>query len=341
MAFPTGVLRSHWFRVALLIPASLLSLGFFGLFRETLDPVQFMRAMEDFQSVCSRNPSQAFEQYVTLAIQDELAKRETVLCPVTESTQGWAYFMDTAVHTMAPIQGDTALVLFYNPYCDTALLTVWMVDKKRIAITDAELFMGDYIRRGGEPPFDPEPYWLSRGDIPALGLVNAVNDTVQAFQALFADSRNAVDLHRWDKKLGDVTDEETMFWNHAVVSLLFEENFLALEVLFNDDALQPVARRLESVLDQLARGNASAVLAEAAETSAENGAAVRATAPALWNSLAAASFVDSPDNALVFLAPEGNGDRFVSLLFAKNGGSPRLRRIDTVDFHAAYKISDK
>jgi len=326
-------LRYGW----LLLPAVLLSMGFLGFSRDKLDADQFVLALEDFKRVCASDPAAAFEQYVEADVQQELGRREAILCPVTDSVQGWGAFFGSAVYTLAPPCGDTGLVLFYHPCSDTALLTVWRLNKGRLAVVDAELFMGDFIRRAGEPMFDPQPYWLRAGAPPVLGLAMAVNATIEAFQRLYGGCGKAAELVEWEKKLANVQDEETMYLNHTAVSLMFERQILMVEELFNSDAARPVARKLEGVIARLADGEAESVLKEADETNPLSAMAVRNLPPAAWRGLAAVSYIDSDQSSLVMLSPAGGGDQVYGLLFDRNRTGVRLRRIEAIDFHAAYQ----
>lgn len=82
---------------------------------------------------------------------------------------GWRYLLGTAVFVMPGAGQKKSLVIFYNPWVDSALFTLWQPVGKGRKIVDAAWVPGDLVRKA-RAQIDPQPLWLRGKGYPLGGL---------------------------------------------------------------------------------------------------------------------------------------------------------------------------
>ncbi len=107
-----------------------------------------LRAASRFQRTVLTDYSMALDQYATKDGRKKFEVLNKHLWADTEPPVGWFFFMNVSMVTMAGVQGEKPLIVFYNPWCDAFLITVWEArkDRPQTQMVDVEMVKGDWIR---------------------------------------------------------------------------------------------------------------------------------------------------------------------------------------------------
>jgi hypothetical protein len=103
---------------------------------------------------------EATRNFATPDVQAFMDRLNRDLWTLTKSRVGWSFLLNTSVAVVGGAAKPGPLVAFYNPWCDLFLVTEWTQARGEWRISDAELLLGDWVRRGGEFPMTPKPLWL-------------------------------------------------------------------------------------------------------------------------------------------------------------------------------------
>lgn len=95
--------------------------------------------------------------------------------------------MSWSGYTVSQLNEQNYVVLFYNPWSDTALLTHWQYTNNRFGINHVQLVLGDYIRQYGQAPFELQPLWERKAATltSPLSIPLAVGETLAAFGNIY------------------------------------------------------------------------------------------------------------------------------------------------------------
>jgi len=208
------------------------------------------------------NPFDAFSQYASASAYDYFREISETLWQTVLPDLGWRWFFYGALTTMAedPPQGEggenggasaEALVSFYHPWSDTALITVWGEEERELRITDCEILMGDVFRTRGGQRAATTRAWARRqqyftaaiGNVAAASLraletLSYVSNTSAASAASAADAATTAggtsgrngggqndgtaspDANSWRARIPFILDPNTLEANHAGAGIL-------------------------------------------------------------------------------------------------------------------------
>jgi hypothetical protein len=295
------------------------------------------QAME-FRQLARTQPEQAFIGFAGKKGQKLFGPLGRILCPATDPSKGWAYFFETSVFSLNFINANTALVVFYHPWSDVALVTEWTRNKTGGTITDAELLMGDTLRNKGTPPYDIEPHWLRSPVPPYLAASLSSARTIRDFQHVFS-SEDKPFKGKWRSAL---TNPKLMESNHLGVGYMFEHNLAGLIKFQSDPGLASVRQQANDLLKQLQLGQADQVLKKAKETRPESRAVIEKYAALLGKARAITFIVKHDDqkkeHLFILYSVPGQTEYLMSLWLRADAPAspPTIKRIDLVDENKTF-----
>lgn len=300
-----------------------------------------VKTVEQFRLAACANTPAAVIRHAQENTGKKIEALEKTLCPTSNVSRGWNCFFNTSIYSLVCLNRQTALAAFYHPWSDVFLMTVWKEADGVYRMADAELVMGDLIRKKGKPPFDAMPQWLgSPLPLPtAAALVTA--QTLRAMHKLFPaqpDRKKAVD---WRGFLPCLNDDEIMNANRLTVGVLFERNLVSINAFFKDAQSASVCQRATAAIERLKRGAFEEVMAGAPETLPESKKLLAELKPQDWNGLSVVSFASTSLYDFVFLSSGGKSEIYVSFWFKKEGTDVRLRQVDIFNHHVCFQKLDQ
>ena len=273
-----------------------------------------------FREAAGKNPPTAFQKALTPAMQARLAALNEALWPTAEAPVGWAFFFRTSLVTGAPEQGGRKPVLFYNPWADIGLVTVW----KGQEVVDLEMVPGKVLRQGGCPPYGGGLAWARQDSYGPHGVGYITAHTLWAFERAFAKK---TDLQHVIPALAESNGPGAM---RVACGLQMAQVVHSL-VDFSEPMNNPV--RL-AFIRMLAEGNRS--VGRAAQVEAASAEALRKLPDEAWASFRPAVMVDTGDRVLVMAHCGANRDLFLGVVFRRSEGELALERLDLMSFNACY-----
>lgn len=253
---------------------------------------------------------------------------------------GWRFFLGTSVFTAIGIAEKKTLFVFYNPWIDSALFTVWQQVGKRRHVVDAAWVPGDLIRKS-HAQIDPKPLWLRFKSYRPDALGHEVIATTDAIETRFGNPKNVAN---WRHTLG-IDDAKT--FNRLIVPMLaltLDETLLRLKALAvpasNEDAKFPALRAavLGFLKDLTGRGFARP-LTQAKETTATMKVALLRFNPRTMSDIAPVAYVAGSANITVFFASTKTADFCISVRFTEHGGTYTPAQIELIPYAATYQAA--
>ena len=288
--------------------------------------------LSQFRQEAYAAPQTAFERYADQSTVTKLGNLGAVLCPLSEPSKGWEFFFGTSIATVASLNEEKVIVMFYNPWADVALLCEWSNPGDSPKMSDAELVMGDVLRKTKKPILIP--LWRRVGDVPPpLAITVAASDTVRGFMNIYG-KKGWWNSGNWRGKLKKLMkSDDQIEGNRIAVGALFAQALASVNVFFTEEAFKPLKSSMEGVRQMLLKGQTSKVLAIAEETSIES-RAILTEIPFEWRRASMVSLVTDPKNAFVFMADFDNPEYFASFWFGMSDDSQiaTLRRIDFLGY---------
>jgi hypothetical protein len=255
---------------------------------------------------------------------------------------GWSHFMLVSVVTLIPggedrgDAGTAPLVAFYNPWSDVFLVTQWQFAKGGPRIADAEILLGDWVRRRGEGPIRSVPLWLRGGKALPAGPTIAAADSMLALEGAFEDWKGK----DWRGHLGGFSDRDSVADNLVVageVMRLAIWNPVRAFAGDSDEALRGLREALAELLKELSEGGGERVLAGATETlPAMRALIAELPKESLLDLIPVAVFVSGTETR-VFMVPKRSPDFVFHVLFRRDGGRLERRRVDLVSYQETYE----
>src|SRR5690606_5527940 len=130
------------------------------------------------------DPAGTVAAMATGAAAERLGAMQEAMDAAGSGSDGWRYLLGTAVFTVAGIDRARTLVVFYNPWIDIGLFTVWQGETGNRRLTDAEWLPGDVIRQPA-PEIDARPLWLRAPAYPPGALIGELAETVRSIETRF------------------------------------------------------------------------------------------------------------------------------------------------------------
>jgi len=274
----------------------------------------------------------------------------------------WRFFFDTSIYMVHYGGPKSALVLFYNPYSDTAALLRWDETDQGLRVGDAEILTGDYLRGRQKPPYAPAPGWRAYEGLASAAMAETAYRTAEGFGRVFAaltpPSKEEIEamtkaeveallarLKDWRSHAPGMAGGETRKANRVSAGIRLRVNLLGLDVLNKAKQRQSLLAAVNTVFGNLAAGRAAQVLSRARETLPATARTIREEDPAAWGKQALVSCAVDPGDkaAYVFTTRWDRQNAFVCVTFAPAGAqrtwSPT--RIDVVNCREYARLRQK
>jgi len=260
------------------------------------------------------------------------------LWPSNDRTLGWAYFFTTSVACFGKMEPGLVPVAFYHPWSDVFLVTVWRLEEEGTPrIVDAEVMMGDFVRRRGVPKFSALRPWM-KGDtyrVAAVGRETAA--TIAAFETLFG--KTGTGTGDWRKAIPALADAAVMRDNRVGAAIMLLENFKELIAFSSGGAGDPSRGEVRNATRRFLAKWAAGRWAEAAAGATVDErleASFKALPPEGLRSFKIVAFTSNERQSLVMLSCGKKPDIYMGLLFDRKGDAISLGRIDVMSFSRYY-----
>ncbi|PKK88608.1 MAG: hypothetical protein CVV64_18115 [Candidatus Wallbacteria bacterium HGW-Wallbacteria-1] len=294
-----------------------------------LKPEMLMGEISEFLSLLRANPEQASDIYITPEGKPGFMDISTLCGPAMK-------FLATGEVPMISWLGPSeAMVGLYHPWADLMLLTEWRASNFGAAIHSLELVTGDFLRNGGEPPYQIMPLWRQPGQgLPPEALRKTVSETGAAFRSIF---RDALPGGKWRMELPAFRNATLLTANASLGALSLSRILKSFHALASEPDKKALAKELGKTMKMLGQGGIREILQKTGKGSAGStssaGSAryLQKTSASYWSQAQIMDLVTAREGALVFLNSPGSPWVFISLLFDLHDGRAKLQRIDLID----------
>jgi hypothetical protein len=281
--------------------------------------------------------TQAFNKHAGPSARETLAVLDETVWPVSNSGIGWSYLLGTSLVCAGKSRGGEHPVAYYHPWSDVFFVTVWSASEDgKIRIKDVEMLMGDFVRKGGKPPFHTSWIWESDPDGAPLALGRAAARTVRAFDQEFDSS--FFSIGGWRSAMRALNDPELLEANRQGAGAMLARNMGGLAALLSPAGEDKTARwvhvRMARIAGLARQGRFSGLFEEGKNSLPSARDALLAAGPDLWTRLRPVAYLPGEGDALVLLSKYDQTDVFLALRFTLMGRSAKLDRIDVFSFNA-------
>lgn len=307
--------------------------------KPTLSEVAAVTEVLRFRDAMIADPDKAIRAFAAGAGRDQLNAVAKDMAEAGSGRAGWRYLLGTSVFTAAGLNGPRTLVVFYNPWVDTALFTLWQGQRGARRIVEAEWVPGDLVREA-QPEIDARPLWL-RGEVyRPEALAQAVVTTVKAVETRFAEPL----IPAWRDTLGIKDGRAYRRYVAPIVAMRLYETQLRLKALAvptpGEDARLAPLRAAVAALTKTARTEGfKKLLDEAKATTAPMRAALGKINPATMQRLGPVAFVAGDGHATVFLASGASADFALAARFAERVSGYALQQLEYIPYAATYRAA--
>ncbi len=274
-----------------------------------------------FREAAGKNPPAAFQKMLAPAMQAQLASLNEVLWPTTDPVVGWAFFFRTSLVTGAPERSGRKPVLFYNPWADIGLVTIW---EHQDTLVNLEMVPGKVLRQGGGAPYGGGLAWTRQDSYGPHGVGYITAYTLRSFEKTFAKQTT---LERAIPAVDAPNGPEAM----RVASGLQMAQVVHSLVTFSEPMNNPV--RL-AFIRFLAEGRQAVTGASRLESGSLG--ALKKLPDEAWAAFRPAVMVDTGDRVLVMAHSGANPDLFLGVVFRRSEGELVPARVDLLSFNACY-----
>ena len=296
--------------------------------------------MLHFRSGMLADPAKTVSNYATGAARRQFAAIDKQMTTASGGPDGWRYLLGTSVFTAVGLNEPRALIVFYNPWLDTAVFTVWEAGRDGRDIVDIDWEPGDLVRQANTA-IEPRPLWL-RGEVyRPQALVDEVVATVKAVETRFADTTR---IANWRDTLGirDArryhTDVTPMLATRLIAAQL-RINALANPAEGEDPRLTPLRTAIVALIKTIGDEGFAKPLADANDTSAPMKQMLGKINPKTMQGLAPVAFVAGDGHATVFFASTATADYALSARYAGDASGYALRQLEFIPYAAIYQAS--
>jgi len=283
-----------------------------------------LMAAAEFRLAASQDAPGAFSRVLATGLQGRRKDLDEALWPTVDADLGWSRFFATSLVVAAKPRAGHRPILFYNPWADVGLATLW-TPKGRIL--DMQLIAGECLRRGGKAPFGGRRGWLHQEAYGPLAVAGLSAQTLKAFEQLM-DTRN------WSQGLESTCEAfqggQPQAASRMACGLQFAE---VIEELVAFTHPEDNSIRLEFA-QILAEGPAA--VDRAALTPKATAALLKALKPQDWAALRPVSFRDTGEKVLVMAQHAEHPDLFLGVVFRRSDHGYELERLDAFSFQAWY-----
>jgi len=304
---------------------------------------QVIDTIKSFRLETIASPIQALGKYSNDAALQNLTLIENALFTETPPDVGWRYLFSTATYTVVPITEQASVVLFYHPWSDTAINTLWQLENNRPVMIRAELVLGDYIRQSGRPPFTLQPLWeRDSGRIPPLLSAQiAVGETLAAFEKALPANGKIESGTVFAKQLagltkGTKTREITQGMSTAA-NVRFERAITSLVRYEQDKKFEPYRELTTLLLAGIKSDDFSLLKPTIPQTNQETYDFIKANTSAIGLFKVVAT-LRTPNDCFVFLSQPVDPNNVLALWMQTDNGQYGLRQAQLINhiFSATY-----
>ena len=292
---------------------------------------QLIEAVKTFRIEAIAGPSAALKKFSSISILQDFTGIENALFTETPPDIGWKYYFATATYTVVPLTEQTYVALFYHPWSDTAIMTLWQCGNEQCVMTHAELVLGDYIRQYGRIPFEVQPLWEreSATITPLLAVPLAVGETLAAFENIFpsigkvengspfAQQRRSFDNNKKNKEI-----RENML---MAANLRFERGITALIRYEQDKELEVYRDSTSFLLAGITMGDFRELEVTIPQTSQMTFDLIKANNKKI-GLFKVVSVIKTPNDCFVFLSHPADPNNVLVLWLQADKGKYGLRQ---------------
>lgn len=307
--------------------------------KPTLAEVNAVEDVLRFRIDMIADPDKAVRAFTAGAGSGELDTIAGEMADAGGGKAGWRFLLGTSVFAVTGLNAPRTLVVFYNPWVDTALFTVWQAQGAGRRIVEAEWVPGDLVRQAGAE-IDPQPLWLRGRKYRPAALADAVVDTVKAIETRFAEPQ----IMAWRDTLGI---KDGRIYHRLVAPIvahrLYETQMrlkaLALPTDGEDPKLMPLRTAVAGLIKTARSEGFKQPLAEARDTTAPMRKALGRVHPYTMRRLAPVAFVAGDGHATVFLQSSATADFMISARYAERVSGYALQQLEYVPYAATYQAA--
>ncbi len=306
----------------------------------TASEVNSVVDMLRFRSGMLADPTKTVSTYAVGAARGQFAAIGKQMTMASGGPAGWRYLLGTSVFTAAGLNAPRALIVFYNPWIDTAVFTVWEARREGRRIVDVDWVPGDLVRQANAA-IEPRPPWL-RGEVyRPQALVDEVVATVKAVDTRFADTTR---IANWRDTLGiKDTRRYATTVTPMLATRLFEAqlriNALANPAKGEDQRLTPLRTAVVALIKTIGGEGFAKPLVDAKDTSAPMKQMLGKINPKTMQGLAPVAFVAGEGHATVFLASTLTADYALSARYVERVSGYSLQQLEFVPYAATYQAT--
>lgn len=284
----------------------------------------------EFRQVARFDTPRAVSDWADPKVQRRFQELDEGLWPAVNPGLGWAFFFETSIVDPGTSSRNHLPVLFYNPWADVALVTVWSQEGK---MSDAQIISGDCLRQSGETPVGGGRGWLVQGSYGPAAVGGLTARTLLAFEKVFRDeSSTPEDLRDAYPVWKDPATQEA---STLACGLQFAQVFQDLSQFSRGAARAAYV----DILKQGAGGQAEVLTALASATTPESAAFLKALPSERWPAFKVTSFANLGDRALIMAHHSEVPDLFLGVVLLRDGGGFAPERIDCLSFNACYNAT--
>lgn len=313
---------------------------------ERIDSARLTADVGRFRAEAALQPAEAWKRHLTQGAFERLPELQQILFGASAPDIGWSYFFHGAIYVVCPHHAEGAVALFYHPWSDTALLTLWQSFNGRSLVIRADVVPADLVRNPSSLKVDLTPAWLRDLErmSPHLTLPLAAGETLRAFVAMFpveAAQLSAPPPRAPRDQLEILLDNAGFMKTYgAIASVRLLKCLEGVQRYDADRSVAPYREMTDKVQTQLARGDFSPLAGPTSETLPETLSLLLR----LQSELAGYSpvaFTASPQACQVFLSHPAEPKNVLALWYETRGGQLGLRRVDFISHDLGVLLGDR
>jgi len=304
----------------------------------TASEVTSVAYMLDFRSGMSADPGKTVAKYAVGAARTQFAAIDKQMAKAGSGALGWRYLLSASVFTAAGLNERRALIVFYNPWVDSAVFTVWEQQREGRRIVDIDWVPGDLIR---QTEIDPVPLWTrGEGYRPEL-LSQAVVTTVKAIETRFGDASK---IAGWREALGLKDERQYDAFVAPILAMRLYNAQLRIKALAvptqgEDPKLMPLRTAIVDLVKTAQKDGFANLLVQARDTSPPMKTLLGKINRKTMAGLAPVAYVGGEGHATVFLASTQTADFALSARFAERMSGYSLQQLEFIPYAAIYQAT--
>lgn len=308
------------------------------------DTKQLVETVKNFRLEAVLRPVEALKKNSSADGLVDLMRVETAFFRETPRPVGWSVFFSSSVYTAAPLNDQSYIVVFYHPWSDTALVTVWGPKDRRFLMIQANLILGDCLRQFGKPPFEAQPAWEREAELltPLLALPLATGETLQAFERIYplsgvliSDSPFVAQRKNFEDSIqnGDVMNAV-----QSAANTRFGRSVTALLRYEKDTAFRIYKQAVDTILGNIRNGDISDIKVTMPMTNPETYNLIRDNAVVIGSQFKVVSVARTQKDCFIFLIHVADPNNVLALWLQTDKNKYGLRQATFMShvFSASY-----